>query len=241
MILSGDPKPWIPAFAGENGGRDLVREIAEEAGKTESKNFAVKPGFWYSAWYMKKAVLLPILLLAVSYVYRLPLQKNVSEKWIAFSGREFLQGPVRLQSAWIDRSLQIHLRHLELTFKSEDGPAPIVLETLDSTRLIPGILTGGQSTFTFSGLKGMIPSRFFDGLLPYLPNKVAKKQVMALAEKSEMMAFQEGELRLETVSAKNMKVFLHMLIPDYNVALNINFDIRLEEAESLRELLRLLS
>lgn len=83
---------------------------------------------------------------------------------------------------------------------------------------------------------GTLQSRFFDVLLPYLPELPTKTQLAKLSKKAEIVPFKEAVLRTELASANKMKVFLHISVPDYNVELNINLEIRIDETSSFAEL-----
>lgn len=83
---------------------------------------------------------------------------------------------------------------------------------------------------------GYLQSRFFDVILPYLPELPTKKQMAKLSKKSEVVSFKEAVLRMELASANSMKVFLHISVPEYNVELNINLEIRIDETSSFAEL-----
>lgn len=83
---------------------------------------------------------------------------------------------------------------------------------------------------------GKLQSKFFSALLPYLPAMPTKQQIAKLASAKEIVGYKNAALRLELPKPQQMKIFLHIRIPDYNVELNLNFDIRLEENLSFSEL-----
>ncbi len=268
---------------------------------------------------MKKALSLAaffLVILSLLYVFRLPLQKRMLEAGIGFAAREFFQRPIRLNSGFIDRSLQMHLRQLEANLLTVSGPVSIELPRLDTSALIPPLLSGQPITLTFEGLKptasqnigvggraelktgpegfyqieaniggldlgeitwlnpdnlkgssgsftgkvflkgsykeapqiqavitskdGYVQSKFFELLLPYLPAMPTKQNLVNLTAASKTVPFHDGALRVEIPKPHQMKIFLHIRIPDYNVELNINFEIRIEEELSLMELSQLM-
>ncbi len=87
---------------------------------------------------------------------------------------------------------------------------------------------------------GKLQSQFFDGIFPYLPKSVAKKQVKKLSNKTELVDFDNAKLQVNIARSDRIKVFLHILIPDYNLNLNLNMEVRVDDKEVLRELLQII-
>ncbi len=87
---------------------------------------------------------------------------------------------------------------------------------------------------------GTLQARFFEVLLPYLPAMPTRDQLAKIAAAGKLVLFKDAALRFELANARRMKVALHILIPDYNVELNINLEVRLEEQTSFPELARVL-
>lgn len=85
---------------------------------------------------------------------------------------------------------------------------------------------------------GLVQAKFFSVLLPYLPALPTKDKMAALSAKGAVVPFKDAAVRVEMTEPEKLKIFLHILIPDYNVALNINFEIRLEEAVTFSQLAR---
>ncbi len=87
---------------------------------------------------------------------------------------------------------------------------------------------------------GKLQSQFFDGIFPYLPKSVAKAQVKKLSNRTELVDFDNAKLQVDIARADRIKVFLHILIPDYNLNLNLNMEVRVDDKEVLRELLQIM-
>lgn len=87
---------------------------------------------------------------------------------------------------------------------------------------------------------GTLQARFFEVLLPYLPAMPTKQRLEELATTKKLVKFKDAALRVETAAANRLKVALHISIPDYNVELNINLEIRIEEETTFMELASLM-
>jgi hypothetical protein len=89
--------------------------------------------------------------------------------------------------------------------------------------------------FEISKPGGRIQSRFFSLLLPYLPID-AKPQMQKIASAGGLVSFIEGDLELNTMQSDELKVLLHILVPDYNLNLNVNAKVRLDEKNAFPKL-----
>ena len=76
---------------------------------------------------------------------------------------------------------------------------------------------------------GRLQSRFFDILTPYLPQLATKEKVRQVAAAGGLVGFRDASLKADLVESDKMKAFLHISIPDYNLDLNLNMEIRLDE------------
>jgi len=87
---------------------------------------------------------------------------------------------------------------------------------------------------------GQMQSRFFDTLTPYLPQAKSKKQIQDLAAHKGLVDFRNADLKIELKSTDNIKVFLHVLVPDYNLNLNLNIEIRIDEKNALLQIAQIM-
>lgn len=87
---------------------------------------------------------------------------------------------------------------------------------------------------------GLVQAKFFSVLLPYLPALPTKDKMIQLSQAGAVLPFKDAAIRMEMKEPGKLKIFLHVLIPDYNVSLNINFEIRLEDTVSFTQLARTL-
>lgn len=87
---------------------------------------------------------------------------------------------------------------------------------------------------------GRLQSKFFDVLLPYLPQLPDKVKIAKLADTNAVVGFREAKLKATVISTDKIKVFLHILVPDYNLDLNLNLEIRVDEKNAFGELARIM-
>ena len=87
---------------------------------------------------------------------------------------------------------------------------------------------------------GSIQARFFDAITPYLPQTQAQTRVKAIASSDRMVAYRNAHLNIGLISPQEMKIFLHILIPEYNLDLNINVQVRVDKNNAFLELAQLM-
>jgi len=83
---------------------------------------------------------------------------------------------------------------------------------------------------------GRISARFFDLLLPYLPQIGSSERVAEIRAAGGLVGFHDASLALSWKDSDRIKIFLHILVPDYNLDLNVNTEIRMDEKNSFSEL-----
>lgn len=87
---------------------------------------------------------------------------------------------------------------------------------------------------------GRIQAQFFDLLLPYLPQFKNVEKIQTLASKKSLLNYKNAALMVSLKESDKMKVFLHIMIPDYNVNLNLNLEIRADKKNAFMEIAQLL-
>ncbi len=87
---------------------------------------------------------------------------------------------------------------------------------------------------------GFLQGKFFGLLRPYLPTQASKEAAFQLASLNGLVRYKTAELHLNTIRSNQLKVILKMLVPDYNLNLNINMLIRLDEQNSFTDLAQLM-
>lgn len=87
---------------------------------------------------------------------------------------------------------------------------------------------------------GMIQARFFDAVLPYLPQIPNRANVEKLAGEARLVPYRQADFTIRLVDPSKMKVFFHILVPDYNLNLNLNVEIRVDRDNAFMELAQLL-
>ncbi len=86
---------------------------------------------------------------------------------------------------------------------------------------------------------GKIQGQFFDMLLPYLPQMQSTERVKNLASKKALVNYKNAALLVSLKESDKMKVFLHILVPDYNLNLNLNLEIRTDKKNAFLEIAQL--
>lgn len=83
---------------------------------------------------------------------------------------------------------------------------------------------------------GLVRTKVFELLTPYLPNA---DQIRELSARSELVHYREARMELQAPRADQLKMFLHIDVPAYNLILNLNLDIRIDDAQGVKRLLSL--
>ncbi len=87
---------------------------------------------------------------------------------------------------------------------------------------------------------GRIQAQFFDLLLPYLPQFKNVDKIKTLASQKSLVKYKNAALIVTLKESDKMKVFLHIMIPDYNISLNLNLEIRTDKKNAFMEIAQLL-
>ena len=92
------------------------------------------------------------------------------------------------------------------------------------------ILSGGSEG-------GRLRARLFDLLVPYLPSG---KELRRIASDTGLVTYREASLQLKLAQSDAMRIVLHIRVPEYNLELNLNVDVRVDERRVLGQLTDLL-
>lgn len=86
---------------------------------------------------------------------------------------------------------------------------------------------------------GTLQAHFFDALRPYVPGM---PQIIAAPENREMplVAYRDARVDLSMEEMDRLKGFFHIFVPEYNINLNVNLEVRLDEKSAFNELLRVM-
>jgi hypothetical protein len=87
---------------------------------------------------------------------------------------------------------------------------------------------------------GSLQAQFFDLLLPYLPQYEAIEKLKALSGSRRLVHYANANLKVTLAEPDRLKVFLHILISDYNLDLNVNMEIRTDEKNAFLKMARLM-
>ncbi len=89
---------------------------------------------------------------------------------------------------------------------------------------------------------GSLQARFFDSVTPYLPKtkKKSKKNAEILAATHETIGYRQAELTAQLENDDQVKMLLRILIPDYNLKLNLTLLVKVDEKNAFLKLFQLL-
>lgn len=89
---------------------------------------------------------------------------------------------------------------------------------------------------------GSLQARFFDSVTPYLPKtkKKSKKNAETLAATHETIGYRRAELTAQLENDDQVKMLLRIMIPDYNLKLNLTLLVKVDEKNAFLKLFQLL-
>jgi len=89
---------------------------------------------------------------------------------------------------------------------------------------------------------GSLQARFFDSVTPYLPKtkKKSKKNAETLAATHETIGYRQAELTAQLENDDQVKMLLRIMIPDYNLKLNLTLLVKVDEKNAFLKLFQLL-
>lgn len=83
---------------------------------------------------------------------------------------------------------------------------------------------------------GKIQARFFDLLTPYLPKSQVKSAVKKISAEKGLVTYQTASAEVSLLTPTELKVLLHIMIPVYNLVLNLNITIRLDDENAFNQI-----
>jgi len=87
---------------------------------------------------------------------------------------------------------------------------------------------------------GRLQAAFFDGIMLYLPQPQLRNSLKKISMQKESVPFQNADFQVHLIQSDQIKVFLHILVPDYNLNLNLKVHIRIDEKNALQELVKIM-
>ncbi len=87
---------------------------------------------------------------------------------------------------------------------------------------------------------GNLQARFFETITPYLPQTKNLKVLRDLSQSHELVQYHQASLDARLEQDDQVKVLLRILIPDYNLNLNLNMLVRVDEKNTFLKLFQLL-
>ena len=87
---------------------------------------------------------------------------------------------------------------------------------------------------------GHIQARFFDIFLPYLPVSLQKERVRKMSQSQKVIGYRNAVLQASLPQGDRMKILLQIFIPDYNLKLSLNMDLRTDSKNAFSQIARIL-
>ena len=110
-----------------------------------------------------------------------------------------------------------------LTFRQTQGREPEFSTSLEAPQ--PG---------------GNIQARFFDLFLPYLPFSVQKEKVQKVVQSQKLIRYHQAALTVQMPQSDLLKIHLQIFIPDYNLKLTLNADVRTDAKNAFSQIARIM-
>ncbi len=87
---------------------------------------------------------------------------------------------------------------------------------------------------------GQIQARMFEALLPYLPQSVERAKLKIISGQQAFVRYREADFGLDLAGKDRLKVLFRILIPEYNLKLNLNVEIRVDKENAFADLAKLI-
>ncbi|HTL47537.1 MAG TPA: hypothetical protein VL688_05685 [Verrucomicrobiae bacterium] len=88
---------------------------------------------------------------------------------------------------------------------------------------------------------GRVHAHFFDMLLPYLPQAAVQAKVKEIsAGATRLVSYRDADFHMNLETPDHMKLFLHILVPEYNMDLNINMQVHVDKKNSFFQIAQML-
>lgn len=81
---------------------------------------------------------------------------------------------------------------------------------------------------------GKLQARFFEILVPYLP--AGQKAILEKINNAKTVDYKEADIEVNLGGPETVNLVLHILVPDYNLNLNLNVALRVESQEMFFQL-----
>jgi len=87
---------------------------------------------------------------------------------------------------------------------------------------------------------GRLQSKFFSALTPYLPAVSQKAEIQAIAGGAKLISYRTAKFNAKSIGGDKMKILLEIQIPEYNINLNLNIELRVDKQNSFFQVAQLL-
>lgn len=94
-------------------------------------------------------------------------------------------------------------------------------------------------TLSISEPGGKIQARFFDILIPYLPG-ANQKAVRSQIPSGGTVDYRHAALKIELANPEKVKILFNILVPAYNLNLNLNAEVHVEEESAFLQIAQLM-
>jgi hypothetical protein len=87
---------------------------------------------------------------------------------------------------------------------------------------------------------GKMQARFFDLLLPYLPQIQTQRKIEKLSGTAKLVAYRKASFQMNLVESDRIKMLLQIEVPEYNLNLNLNMEIRVDRKNALSQIAQIM-
>lgn len=87
---------------------------------------------------------------------------------------------------------------------------------------------------------GQVRAKLFSALLPYLPAGAERIKLQSLSGQADLVRYQEADLEARMVGENKMKILFHIVIPEYNLVLNLNVDVHVDKENAFNDIAKVL-
>ena len=87
---------------------------------------------------------------------------------------------------------------------------------------------------------GNIQAKFFDLFLPYLPFSIQKERVQKVVKSQKLIRYDQAALTVEMAQSDLIKIHLQIFIPDYNLKLMLNANVRTDAKNAFSQIARIM-
>ena len=197
----------------------------------------------------------PVMLALGTLATREPLWRLLLLKPVTFefsglkpsgSSSDGLSGTLIYTPGWhwaLEAQVAVHNLNLaEIAWVNPDNLAGSSGQMAGEIRLSQN--AAGESDFSTALLiaepGGKLQARFFDSVTPYLPKKKKKTALEKLASTHDLVGYSQASLEATLKNADTVKAVFRIMVPEYNLNLNLKMTVKVDEKNAFMKLFQLL-